>query len=220
MAKKIIFKLLGLFLLVMAIYAACRETHLYEISGRVVEASEIVHKDGNGYVEDKFVVIQREDGVKVSFRNDNDFLCLKTNSAKFQKLFHELKGKTNTGVVLTIDGFGNVRKVVPYFKRAAKPDSSMNRIADNIVGIGDSKVSGNDTTKTAYILNVNLDLHANTWTYSIHHSNIQTNLPPNKWKWRSIPENSIHGNLRITELNGSNVVRRVHCSDWCTGIHQ
>lgn len=218
MAKKI-FKIFVFLLLLMAVYVICRETTLYEISGKVQECTAITYKDGNGYVEDKFVVIQREDGVKVQFRNDDDLLCLKRNSDDIQKIFNDLKDKSNAGVVLTVDGFGNVRKAVPYFKRVVKADPLMNRVGSDIVGIGETKTSDTDATKV-YILSVNLDLHASTWSYDIHEASVQTNTPPNKWKWRGLPENSIHGILRIVEPSGSNVVRRVRCANWSTGMDQ
>lgn len=120
MGKKIFLRFIMLFLFIMAVYVVCRETTMYEISGSVLECTTITYKDGNGYVEDKFVVIQRDDGVKAKFQNDDDILCLKRNSRNLQKIFNDVKGKPNAGVVLTLDGFGNVRKAVPYFKRAVK----------------------------------------------------------------------------------------------------
>lgn len=219
MGKKIFLRLIVLFLFIMAVYVICRETTMYEISGCIQECTTITYKDGNGYVEDKFVVIQRDDGVKAQFRNDDDLLCLKRNSDKLQKIFNDVKGKANSGVVLTVDGFGNVRKAVPYFKRVSKPDPMMNRVDSDIVGVGETKTSDTDATKV-YILSVNLDLHASTWTYDIHEASVQTNTPPNKWRWRELPENSIHGILRIVEPSGSNIVRRVRCANWSTGMDQ
>lgn len=217
MAKKL-FKLLGILLLIVAIYVICRETTVYEINGRVQECTSVTYKDGNGYVEDKFVVIQREDGVKSQFRNDDDLLCLKGDSDRIQKIFNELKGKTNAGVVLTVDGFGNVRKAVPYFKRVAKPDHMMSRVADNIAGVGDINTADKCTNKT-YQLNLCVNLHANTWSYNLLEASMSTNTPPNQWEWTNVPENSIHGSLSITDHSGSNTVRKVNCSSWCTGMH-
>ena len=219
MGKKIFLRFLVLFMLIMAIYVICRETTMYEVSGRVQECTAITYKDGNGYVEDKFVVIQRDDGVKAQFRNDDDLLCLKRNSDNLQKIFNDVKGKTNAGVVLTVDGFGNVRKAVPYFKRVSKPDPMMNRVADNIVGVGDVNAADKCASK-AYQLNLHVNLHANTWSYNLLEASMSTNTPPNKWKWTNVPENSIHGSLSITDPSGSNTVRKVTCSSWCTGMHQ
>ena len=219
MGKKIFLRLIVLFLFIVAIYVICRETTMYEISGRVQECTAITYKDGNGYVEDKFVVIQRDDGVKAQFRNDDDLLCLKRNSDKLQKIFNDVKGKANSGVVLTVDGFGNVRKAVPYFKRVVKDDPMMHRVASNIAGVVDPNAADKCAEK-AYQFNVHVNLHANTWSFKFLEASMVTNTPPNKWVWTNIPENSIHGALSITDPSGSNVVRKVNCSSWCTGMHQ
>lgn len=219
MGKKIFLRFIMLFLFIMAVYVVCRETTMYEISGRVQECTAITYKDGNGYVEDKFVVIQRDDGIKARFRNDDDLLCLKLNSDKIQKIFNDVKGKPNAGVVLTLDGFGNVRKAVPYFKRVVKDDNVMHRVANDVVGVGNVATVDNCAEK-AYQFNIHVNLHANTWSYKLLEASMSTNQPPNQWKWNNVPENSIHGALSITDPSGSNVVRRVNCSSWCTGMHQ
>ena len=84
MAKKI-FTILGVLLFIVAIYAIVRETITYEIVGKVHDCEAVTYKDGNGYVEDKWVVIKREDGVKVKFRNDDDLICLEFAGACFCK---------------------------------------------------------------------------------------------------------------------------------------
>lgn len=219
MGKKIFLRLIVWVLFLMAAYVICRETLLYEISGSVQECTAITYKEGNGYVEDKFVVIQRDDGVKAKFRNDDDILCLKRNSRNLQKIFNDVKGKSNAGVVLTVDGFGNVRKAVPYFKRVVKDDNVMHRVANDVVGVGNVTTADNCAEK-AYQFNIHVNLHANTWSYKLLEASMVTNQPPNQWKWTNVPENSIHGALSITDPSGSNVVRRVNCSSWCTGMHQ
>lgn len=219
MGKKIFLRLIVWVLFFMAVYVICRETTMYEISGSVQECTTITYKDGNGYVEDKFVVIQRDDGVKAKFRNDDDILCLKRNSRNLQKIFNDVKGKSNAGVVLTVDGFGNVRKAVPYFKRVVKDDNVMHRVANDVVGVGNASSVDNCAEK-AYQLSVYVNQRANTWGYKLLEANVSTNHPHNQWKWRNVPESSIHGALSVTDPSGSNVVRRVNCSYWCMGIHQ
>ena len=217
MAKKI-FTILGVLLFIVAIYAIMRETITYEIVGEVHDCEAVTYKDGNGYVEDKWVVIKREDGVKVKFRNDDDLICWKRNSDSIQNIFIDLKSKPNNGVVVTVDGFGNVRKAVPFFKRVVKEDQ-LSRIAPNIIGTGQAPEADSCATK-AYQLSLVVNLHANTWSYHLLEANMVTNTPPNQWKWSDVPENSIHGALSITEPSGSNTVRKVTCASWCTGMHQ